>query len=397
MIPVPKTLDRDGVLDEASVHMPRSAPKSVALLALVAVVVCSAAAAAGAWRLHHKDPAAPVVGLSDYVSMGWVAWDSGWYKEIAEQGYTYTPGQQSPVAFFPLYPLAIRAAMELGAPVYGAGIFITLLCGPLALVLFTAWARTRVDERTALQAGMLLALYPFTFYLYGVMYSDALFVLLVVAAFYLLEKGHLVPAVILGAVATAARPVAPALVLGLLVRRLEWKRERGERWNVWDFLPVLSGLGFGLYLLYLQQKFGAPFAFVETQGSPGWDQAPGWRTWLKLYWFEIVFVSDNSAEVKLRYLVQAGLTLLALGLVVPTARRLGWGYAVFTLAILGLPALGTKDFMGMARYLISAFPLFLTLALLLRERPRLRQGLMAVSAVGLVILSAAFGLERYIS
>jgi hypothetical protein len=377
--------------------MPRSAPKAVALLVLAAVIVCSAAAAAGAWRLHHKDPAAVAVSLGDYVTLGWVAWDSGWYKLIAEQGYTYTPGQQSPVAFFPLYPLAIRAALALGVPIYQAGILITLLCGPLAVVLFAAWARTRVDERTALQAGMLLALYPFTFYLYGVMYSDALFVLLVVSAFLLLEKGHLVPAVVLGAIATAARPVAPAVVLGLLVRRLEWKRQRGEPWNVWDFLPVLSGLGFGLYLLYLQQKFGAPFAFVETQGSPGWEQAPGWRTWLKLYWFETVFFSGHSAEVIIRYVVQAGLTLLALVMVIPTVRLLGWGYAVFALAIVGLPALGTKDFMGMGRYLISAFPLFLTLALLLRERPRLRQGLLATSALGLVILSAAFGLERYIS
>jgi Gpi18-like mannosyltransferase len=377
--------------------MPRSAPRTVALIVLAAVVVCSAAAAAGAWRLHHKSPGATALSPGDYLSMGWVAWDSGWYKLIAEQGYTYTPGTQSPVAFFPLYPLAIRAAMELRASVYGAGILITLLCGPLAVVLFTAWARSRVDDRTALQAGVLLALYPFSFYLYGVMYSDALFVLLVVGAFFLLEKGHLVPAVLLGAIATAARPVAPAVVLGLLVRRLEWKRERGERWTAWDFLPVLSGLGFGLYLLYLQQKFGAPFAFVETQGSPGWEQAPGWRTWLKLYWFEVVFFSDNSAEVVVRYLTQAALTLVALVMVLPTARRLGWGYAVFALAIVGLPALGTKDFMGMGRYLISAFPLFLTLALLLRERPRLRQGLVAVSAVGLVILSAAFGLERYVS
>jgi hypothetical protein len=377
--------------------MPRSAPRAVALIVLAAVVLCSAAAAAGAWRLHHKNPGAEVLSPIDYLSMGWVAWDSGWYTLIAKQGYSYTPGTQSSVAFFPLYPLAVRGVLELGIPVYEGGILITLLCGPLAVVLFAAWARTRVDDRTALQAGMLLALYPFTFYLYGVMYSDALFVLLVVGAFYLLEKGHLVPAVVLGAIATAARPVAPAVVLGLLVRRLEWKRERGEPWNAWDFLPVLSGLGFGLYLLYLQQKFGAPFAFVETQGSPGWEQAPGWRTWLKLFWFKAVFFSGNSAEVVVRYLIHAALTLAALVMVRPTARLLGWGYAVFVLAIIGLPALGTKDFMGMGRYLISAFPLFLTLALLLRERPRLRQGLLAVSAVGLVLLSAAFGLERYVS
>ncbi|MBN1207525.1 MAG: hypothetical protein JXB05_21820 [Myxococcaceae bacterium] len=377
--------------------MPRSAPRTVALVVLVAIILCGAAASAGAWRFHHKAGGAGGVGLADYFSMGWVAFDSSWYKLIAEQGYHYTPGVQSPVAFFPLYPLAIWAVMKLGLSVYGAGILITLLCGPLAVVLFTAWARTRVDERTALQAGLLLALYPFSFYLYGVMYSDALFLLLLVSAFFLLEKGHLLPAVLLGAIATAARPVAPAVVLGLLVRRLEWKRERGERWNLWDFLPVLSGLGFGLYLLYLQQKFGAPFAFVETQGSPGWDQAPGWRTWLKLAWFQMVFFGGNNAEVVVRYVTHALLTLGALALVWPTARRVGWGYAVFVLAIVGFPALGTKDFMGGGRYLISAFPVFLTLALLLSERPRLRRGLMAVSAVGLVFLSFGFGLEKYIS
>jgi Gpi18-like mannosyltransferase len=369
----------------------------MALILVPVVALCATAAALGAWRLHHKLPGAAALHLDDYFSMGWVGWDSGWYKQIAEQGYWYTPGTQSPVAFFPLYPLAIRALMALGASVYASGILVTLLCGPLAVVLFTAWARTRVDERTALQAGLLLALYPFSFYLYGIMYSDALFVLLVVSAFLLLEKGYLVPAVILGAIATAARPVAPAVVLGLRARRLEWKRERGERWTLGDFLPVFSALGFVCYVLYLGERFGAPFAFVETQGSPGWDQSPGWTTWLKVHWFHAVFLDGNNAGVVLRYTSHALLTVVALLLVRPTVRLLGWGYAVFILAVVGLPAVGTKDFMGMGRYLISAFPLFLTLAMLLRERPRLRQGMLAVSAVVLVLLSWAFGRELYIS
>ncbi|MDC0709432.1 mannosyltransferase family protein [Stigmatella sp. ncwal1] len=377
--------------------MPRSPPLTIALLVLVSVAVCAVAAATGAWYFHHKDPSALPLRPDQYLSMGWVAWDSSWYKLIAEQGYSYTPGHQSPVAFFPLYPLAIRLFMELGLNTYVAGIAVTLLCGPLAMVLFTRWACTRVDPATALQAGMLISLYPFAFYLYGVMYSDALFLLLVVSAFLLLEKGYLLPAVLLGALATAARPVAPAVVLGLLVRRLEWKRERGLRWNAGDMLPLLSAAGFIVYLLYLREAFGSPFAFVETQGSPGWDQAPGWRTWLKLAWFQAVFFSGNNAEVVGRFITHALLTLLALGMVWPTARKLGWGYAVFTLAIVGLPALSTKDFMGMGRYLLSAFPLFLTFAVLLRERPRLRHGLLAASAVGLVLLSAAFGMDRYVS
>ena len=40
---------------------------------------------------------------------GWVRFDGGWYTKIAAEGYSYLPGAQSTVAFFPAYPLAIRA------------------------------------------------------------------------------------------------------------------------------------------------------------------------------------------------------------------------------------------------------------------------------------------------
>ncbi|MCY1080448.1 mannosyltransferase family protein [Archangium lansingense] len=376
--------------------MSRSASRTLVLVILAAVLACAVSAGMGARRYHRKkNPQAPVARIDEYVVMGFVGWDSNWYAHIVEQGYFYRPGEQSSVAFFPLYPLAVRAVDELGPDVHQAGVLVTLLCGPLALLLFLHWARFRVDEPIALQASLLLALYPFSLFLYGVMYSDALFLLLVVGAFLLLEKGHLGLAVLLGAVATAARPVAPAVVLGLLARRLEWKRERGERWTALDLLPVLSALGFVLYILYLDKQFGAPFAFVEVQSA--WGQEPGWRSWLKLSWFKTVFSPDTNTETALRLCIHAALTLGALALVWPTFRKLGWGYGVYCAVLVGIPTLSTKDFMGMGRYLLSAFPLFLTLALLLREHPRVRQGLLAAGAVSLVFLAAAFGLEHYIS
>jgi drug/metabolite transporter (DMT)-like permease len=65
--------------------------------------------------------------------------------------------------------------------------------------------------------------------------------------------------------------------------------------------------------------------------------------------------------------------------------------------MVGVFVVGTKDFMGAGRYLISAFPLFLTGALLLRERPRVRHAILAVGGVALVVLSWAFGRELYVS
>lgn len=376
--------------------MNRSAPRTVALVALGALVTCTVAVAVASWAFPEGYSPARESWPGLPPPLGWARYDAGWYVHIATVGYSYSPGAQSPVAFFPAYPLVLRGLATLGLNPYLGGILLTMVCGVLALGLFTHWARTRGDEAMARDAGLLLALYPFAFFLYGAVYADALFLLLIVGAFLLLERGHLVPAVLLAAVATAARPVAPALVLGLLARRLEWKRERGQRWSAVDLLPVLAAAGFLLYVFYLWRTFGEPMAFVKVQSAPGWDQPPGWRTWAKVSWFR-GFSPYMTVGDFLRLVGHAAFTLGALALVWPTVRRLGWGYGLYAAAIVGLPAVSSKDFMGMGRYLLAAFPLFLTLALLLRERPRLRRGVMATSAVLLVALAAVYGTAEYVS
>lgn len=375
--------------------MKRAPVRTVALALLALVPLCALALTLGARRMHLK-AGLPPAGLSEYLLQGWLGWDAYWYVGIATQGYFFRPDAQSSVAFFPLFPLGIRGLARLGLEPAWAGALLALVCGVAAVLLFTRWAQARAPAPAARDAGLLLAVYPFAFFLYGVVYGDALFLVLVVSAFLLLERGWLLPSVLVAALATAARPVAPALVLGLLVRRLEWKRERGARWSLEDLLPVFAATGFVLYILYLDRTFGEPFAFVKAQASPGWDQTPGWRTWLKLAWFQVLWPRP-SAEVAVRYLSHAALTLGALALVVPTVKRLGWGYGLYCLAMVGLPALSSKDFMGMGRYLLAAFPLFLTVALLLRERPALRLGVLCASAVLLVLLSVAFGRNAYVS
>ncbi len=54
--------------------------------------------------------------------------------------------------------------------------------------------------------------------------------------------------------------------------------------------------------------------------------------------------------------------------------RLGWGYGIYVAVVVGMPVLSTKDFMGVGRYLIAAFPVFLTLATMLRRGPGSRAG-----------------------
>ncbi len=343
-----------------------------------------------------------------------VRWDAGWYGEIAENGYWLKPGEQSPIAFFPLYPLVIRAITWLGINRWVAGISVSFTCAMTALFLFGSWARRvlasplpdplPLGEREAVHVGgslaqtafWLLALYPFAEYLYGVVYSDALFLLLAVGSFLALEKDRPILSAILGALACASRPVAPAVVIGLFLRSLERRRLKGERLQLLDFVPALAGLGLLAFMIYLQVRFDDGLAFAHVQGVKGWDQPPGWHSWLKLEWFETMFPKVDLA-IGLRLGGHALATVLALALVVPTFKKLGWGYGTYTLLVVGIPAVSSKDFQGLGRYVIAAFPLFLTLALLLQERPVLRKVVLVLFAATLGALAIALGAGGYVA
>ena len=47
------------------------------------------------------DGVPPVEFRGEWFWDGWVRYDAGWYTMIVDNGYSYTPGTQSPVAFFP--------------------------------------------------------------------------------------------------------------------------------------------------------------------------------------------------------------------------------------------------------------------------------------------------------
>jgi hypothetical protein len=70
-----------------------------------------------AWEIGLDGNRHAVVDHISPTSHPWVnmlsRWDAAWYVEIARDGYRYEPGVPSNAAFFPLYPLLIRAVHAL--------------------------------------------------------------------------------------------------------------------------------------------------------------------------------------------------------------------------------------------------------------------------------------------
>lgn len=340
-------------------------------------------------------------GTVEFPLPGWLdaygRWDSGWYHSIARNGYFYAgPDQQSSVAFFPAYPAAMRL---IGTVLFGhlaiGGILVTLLSGAGIAVLFHRWVSAVLGARTAHLALGLLVTYPFAFYFFGVIYSDALFVVAVLGAFALLERDRPVLAGLVGIVATAGRPVGVALVVGLVLRALEirgvlpgsrppafvdrptpFAEPRGARIRLLprrvDLRPLrprdagvlLSVLGLLAFCALLWVRFDDPLAFTKVGGAPGWGKAMNMETFLKLHLFRLL--DAYGLNIVTFWLVVQGLyAIVALALVPAVIRRFGWGYGAYLFVSVGIAFASTRDFIGMGRYVLAGFPAFAAAADLL--------------------------------
>lgn len=327
---------------------------------------------------------------------GWLWFDGTWYVDIAQHGYFYTPGEQSSVAFFPAYPVTVRAASALFVDEAFSAIFVTAVCGLLVALLFWRWSRDRLPPDARRIALALLLVYPYAWFLYGAGYADALFLAATLGAFVLVERDRPISAGLLGAVATAARPVGAAVIIGLAVVVVTRRRAQRQPLRAQDGGVLLSAAGVLAWCSYLAVRFGNPFAFASVQAAPGWDQAPGPRTWLKLELFNRLLHDDPAYSMRLA--AQAALALLFLALVPLVVRRFGWGYGAYAAVVIGIPFVGSGDFQGMGRYLLASFPTFAAVGLVLAERPRwIARAVIGTSFVLLLGLTSLFARGYYLT
>ncbi len=202
-------------------------------------------------------------------------WDGVWYRQIAEEGYAYDPKASSTVAFFPAFPLLARGITEVtGASANFALLVVSHVCLIAAFVVLSAYAYLRFgpgDPHLSSWIVLALGLWPTTFF-FRMAYSESLFLLVAVAAFYGIERNWspVLLALVVG-LATAVRPVGVALIPPLALHF--WTAAAGRK----PFLRLLALLplaawGLAAYMLYQWFTFGEPLAFAMTQEN--WRSRP---------------------------------------------------------------------------------------------------------------------------
>ena len=371
--------------------------RAVAVYAVTAAALTFVVAASLVFMTYTTQHGRPTFFRRQPWFDGWFRWDAGWYFQIAERGYweyAPSPDNQSPVAYFPAYPLLMRLLKGVFGNVVIAGIAVTMLSGAAIAGLFADWTRRWLDRRAAWTAVLLVLFYPFAYYLYGAVYADALFIATMLGGFVLLERDRPVLAGLVAAVGTAARPVGALVVIAFAIRAIE-RRGGLRKLQRRDAGVLLSALGTGGYCLYTWWRFGTPLAFVHAQ--QGWQQGPGPSTWFKTEFLHGLEMFSHRTQDLVPYLLHPITTLICLAFVPMVVKRFGWGYGVYVLLVIALPALSTKNFFGMGRYVLAAFPSFAAAALLLATRPKIRAAVVAVGGALMVAGASYFSRGFYLS
>jgi len=345
----------------------------------------------------------------------WSHWDGEHYAALAAVGYLQEPENVSP-AFFPLYPLLMRSFAELfGGPVSEYtlslwGTVVSLLFLPFALFFVYRIAEEGWGQEVARATTLALAFFPTAFFLNSA-YTESLFLALSAGSLWAARvRKDLLLGCVLAGFAGATRNVGVFLLVPLFI---EWLRDaRYYRWR--GVYLALAPSGLVAYAGYLWWRFGDPLLFYTDQGKWGrraagpldtagrvWEAAlegsarllaP--RLWVDPSLANLANHLEGANNLyNLVFFVFAGVVLISGLRDLPPDLSVYAFLLVAPATLFGTPG---SPLMGTPRYVLVAFPLFIVLGLLSRNRPVFVGWLVLSTAVSLV-LCALFVSWRFVA
>jgi hypothetical protein len=363
-------------------HAAGGSALAVWLWSRLAVLV---AAWAGAWALSGQ-PSSTLRGPVER----WASWDADLLRKVAELGYEGARERrpdEAVEAFFPGFPLVLRAVHVVVPDWTAAGLLVSLAAGTVAaLALGRIAALDGVDgSRTVLYW---VAAPPAVFLAAG--YSEALFLAAALPGWLAARQGRWAAAGLLVAAACTVRVNGAFLAAALVVQYLVASRGRLRPDVLWLLAPAVSLLG---YAAYLRATTGDWLRWLSAQ-EEGWDRRLTWP-WEA---FERTLGGARSSTLATDYVLSYRFEIAAVlvGVVLTGVLLARRRWAEATYVGLSVTALATSTFyLSVARSALLWFPLWVLLAAAAARRPWLHAGYLAVATPLMVLGVVAFTSGRW--
>ena len=302
--------------------------------------------------------------LSHFLLYPYGNFDGLYYLLIAAKGYTVNAG------FFPLFPLSIHLVilpfgniLPFDPIQYLAAITLVSIYFIVSLIVFYKLIRLDYRENIAIWSIIFLLIFPTSFF-YASIYSESLFLLLSLLAFYFARKKKWFLAGVMGALLTATRLVGIAILPSLLY---EYFKESKNKLTIKILPLLLVPLGLLGYMFYNLQKWGNPFYFIQAQGNFANNRTIDSIVLLPqtvFRYFKILFtLKPNIYEWWVAFFELLFFIFALILFYIGWKRKIRISYLIFGLLCFLLP-ISSGTFSGLPRYVVTIFPLFIALALI---------------------------------
>jgi hypothetical protein len=341
-----------------------------------------------------------------------VRWDAIWYLQIADQGYSATKD----TAFFPLYPLLIRAGSMLTGSAVLAGVMISVASLFIGLAIVHRLAELELGPGPARATVNLLAFTPMAVF-FSAVYTESLFLALSAGTFYAARRERWALAGALGGLAAMTRVTGVLLVIPVVLLFLYGPRERiarspaGPRWRPRHGLDpqllwvALIPAGAAAYVAYVALQGFDPLATMHVQ-QQFWSHYfagpfEGIRAGFLAAWHELRLGASGVAATpyQSQALLQCGVLVVAAVALVGTFRRLPVAYGAYASAALLVPICSPTlgdPLRALDRYSAVLFPLYMAAGAWAVDRGVTRK-LVLLSSSALVFFTVQFATWRFVA
>jgi Mannosyltransferase (PIG-V) len=288
----------------------------------------------------------------------WNRWDATLFMRVAAFGYSGAQTDPHATAFFPLFPLLVRGASDLGLNPIGAGLLISAIASLVAFAYLFRLAEEEVGEGAGRRAVLYLALFPTAVFLVAP-YSEALFLAGAIPAFYYARKARWALVAVPAAVAMGARFAGCFLLLGLVVEFFRQGNFSGKRLKAAGGASVVGLAPLALYSFFLYRVKGSALYYFT-------DQRLGWgrRLTSPVTAFRATWDTWNAGQLTnwiFAWRIEILAAVVGVAFVVWALIKREWGYSAFMGAMMA-SVLASSWYFSIPRMLLSLFPIPLLLA-----------------------------------
>ncbi len=291
----------------------------------------------------------------------WANFDGIHYLNIARDGYT------NQARFFPLFPLVLKITSN---SILASSILVSMIFF-LSLWIFKKLIELDFSREISQKSIAYLLIFPTSFF-FVCIYSEGLFLLLTVLAFYFARKKKWLLSVIFAALLMTTRFVGIAILPALLYEYFTSEESlratiRGGFSHYKKLaLFFIAPLGLVAYSVFNYFKWHNFLNFVAAQGELGNNRSVSSIVLFPQTIFRYINILSTvpvSLDWGVALLELSAFLFVAFLLYFAWKKKIRTSYQIFAFVNFGI-IISTGTFSGLPRYILTLFPLFIVLALI---------------------------------